>query len=192
MVAILAFVFGSKDSMPQNVTTVTDSTTLSDGSYGVDESASSVRWNGEYVKGPDISGTASLSSGTFVISGGVLTSGNFDIDVASVESSNPALDLALKSADILSSEAYPHVSFEISSLSANPAQASSTNKYIVSGFLTVKGVKNGISFPITLIQSGNRLKGDSSFAINRADWGIVSHADVRNAVLLDLHLEATK
>ena len=60
--------------------------------------------------------------------------------------------------------------------------------------LTIKDVMQSISFPVILSEDAGRLIGDSTFAINKALWGIKSLGDkpVKDAVSIELHIEAVR
>ena len=68
--------------------------------------------------------------------------------------------------------------------------------HTVTGNLTLHGVTKSITFPATIAVSGGVATVESSFAINRKDFGI-SYAGapdnlIRDDVALSLHVKATK
>jgi polyisoprenoid-binding protein YceI len=104
------------------------------------------------------------------------------------------LENLIKAPNFLDVEKYPTAKLVINKVLPNPVVGTSTGKYIVDAKLTVKDVTEFVSFPITLTEEEGRLVGHSSFAINKALWGIKSpdNKPVKDAVSIDLHVEAVR
>lgn len=169
------------------------STSLTDGTYNLDIQKSSVKITGEYVKGPTEEATISFDSGSVMVASGQPFTGTFDVDLTTLTAdSNLVFENYIKGRELLNVDENPTAVFIIRSVISAPNVATTTGKYIIEGKLTVKGVTNALSFPVTMSQDGRRIYADSSFAINRAEWGLDANTELRNAVLVDVHIEATR
>ena len=88
---------------------------------------------------------------------------------------------------------YPVAKFSITRVLPNPVVGTTTGKYIVDGRLTIKNVEQPISFPITVKQVGNRIIGESSFALNKTLWGVtIGDKAIKDAVFVELYIEAVR
>jgi len=192
IIAVLAFVFGSKKTSTPETSMQATSTALTDGEYKVDAVASSIKWSIEYPSGATEEGTMDLKSGSLVLANGMPFSGNFDIDMATLKpDSNLVLENYLKAKNVLDVDNYPTSSFVVSKVLPNPVSGTTTGKFIFDGRFTVKDKTASVSFPVTFSQQGNRLTGVSSFALNKSEWGI-DNKEIKNAVSLELHIELLK
>lgn len=195
VIAIVAFMFGNKKDKVVDMTPDTTASTvqLSDGTYTVNVEKSTIKWTGEYKSGASQEGLIALKEGSFMVASGEPFMGTFTFDVESLKAeSNLVLENYLKGKEILDIDAYPTALFAISKVLPNPASGTTTGKYIIDGKLTVKGKTSSISFPATFSQNGKTIVADSSFALNRTEWGIDANKEIRNAVMIELHIEATK
>ncbi|HSE30558.1 MAG TPA: YceI family protein [Pyrinomonadaceae bacterium] len=114
------------------------------------------------------------------------------IDSSSLETDTPDLTKHLKTSDFFDVAKYPNATFESTEIKPGGDKGSHT----VTGNLTMHGVKKSISFPATIGVSAGEITVESSFAINRKDFGI-SYAGapdnlIRDDVALSLHVKATK
>jgi polyisoprenoid-binding protein YceI len=114
--------------------------------------------------------------------------GHFTI-MASIFADDEKLTGHLKSPDFFDIEKFPQATFDVTGFKKDSETA-----YIVSGNFTLHGQTKNISFPATVNQSGDAVRIDAKFDINRKDFGIVyaGKADdlIRDEVVIELKLEA--
>ena len=134
--ATTATFFSFKSAAPEN--------------FVVDTKASSIEWVAGKVGGSH-KGTIQLASGSLAFVGKSLKSGSFGIDMNTIAisdlkgNSNQNLLNHLKSDDFFSVAKNPASTFEITKVS--PA---GTDRVNITGDLTIKGIKNEISFPASV------------------------------------------
>jgi polyisoprenoid-binding protein YceI len=151
--------------------------------------ASVVNFVGSKVTGSHKGGFKNVT-GYFTVKDGVLvgTDHKVVIDTTSIFTDTEKLTGHLKSADFFDVEKFPNATFEVTSLVKN-----SDAEYAVSGNFTLHGVTKNITFPAMVTKSGDVTKIDSTFNINRQDFGLVypGKADdlIRNEVVIELKLE---
>lgn len=114
------------------------------------------------------------------------------IDTESIETDTADLTKHLKTADFFDVAKYPQATFE--STEIKPGGTGGT--HTVTGNLQMHGVTKSITFPATISVSPSVITVDSSFAINRKDFGInyagAANNLIRDEVVLTLHVRATK
>jgi polyisoprenoid-binding protein YceI len=144
-------------------------------------------------------GTFSISKGSLSVTSGMLTGGDFEIDMSSLkildikaENKNAKLAGHLKSADFFETDKYPNATFQIAS--SKPLSADSIE---VTGNLTMKGVTKSIAFPVRLSASDSVVTAKAKFYINRKDWNMSYRTDksfgdelIRPEVLIELIIAA--
>jgi polyisoprenoid-binding protein YceI len=149
---------------------------LPDGEYTLSTEESVIGWTGRKprVLGYEDTGTLKLKSGELKVSGGVITSGQFFIDMESLAVTTTGRDSAtttygeqlrkhLRSSDFFDVEAYNNASFVITSIANG----------VVTGDLTIKNKTNSISFPAKVTSvSPTRLETTASITLDRAAWEI--------------------
>ncbi len=110
------------------------------------------------------------------------------IDMHSVFSDDDKLTAHLKNEDFFDVETYPESTFEVTSINKGDTG------YSVAGNFTLHGVTKNITFPATVNQSGDTVKINAEFDINRKDFGIVYAGQtdnlIRDEVVIKLNLEA--
>jgi len=115
------------------------------------------------------------------------------IDSNSIETDTADLTKHLKTADFFDVAKHPEAKFESTEIKPGGEKGAT---HAVTGNLTLHGVKKSITFPATIAVSPGVVTVESSFAINRKDFGInyAGAADnlIRDDVLLTLHVKATK
>lgn len=115
-----------------------------------------------------------------------------DIDMNSVETSDPKLTTHLKSPDFFDVAKFPKASF----VSTEIKPGDKPGSYVVAGNLEMHGVKKAITFPATIAVSGDSVTMQAEFSINRKDFGIVYPGQVNNLirddVVLKLSVRASK
>ena len=177
---------------------------LVDGSYNLQASSSVISWEGEYLTGLTENGTVKLSSGEFVIQNGLITSGEFIIDMDTIESI-PHKDMLvthLKADDFFGVKTYPTAKFIFKKMIPSSEEGAKVGRYVIAGDLLVRGITQPISFTTTLRSDRNELEATASFAINRADWEVKYNSAssfkdfgdkiIRDAVTIGLDLKGVK
>jgi polyisoprenoid-binding protein YceI len=115
------------------------------------------------------------------------------IQADSLNTDTPDLTKHLKTADFFDVAKYPEAKFESTAIKAGGDKGAS---HTVTGNLTLHGVTKSISFPATIAAAPDAVTVDSTFAVNRKDFGInyAGAADnlIRDDVVLTLKIRATK
>lgn len=137
--------------------------------YTVDPSASTVQWTGAKLTEVTHVGTIGIKEGSLSATNGVLTSGNFVIDMKTIKEINndDAKSVAklvghLSSPDFFNVDSFPTTSFAIVEVVGNT----------IKGNLSIKGITKMIEIPATIEMTETGLTATSQFIINRNDWGI--------------------
>lgn len=146
--------------------------------YTVDTSKSSIAWKGSKPTGTH-NGTVMLENGTFQVKDGAIQSGTFLIDMTSIE----VLDMEGEDKDKLEQHLkgtvegkedhffdvnkFPSAAFEIT------GSETTDGKTNLSGNLTIKGIKNNVTFPVKVSTEGDVLTFTSdTFSIDRTKWNV--------------------
>src|SRR6185369_241322 len=118
---------------------------------------------------------------------------SFTIKTDSITTDTPDLTKHLKTPDFFDVATYPEASFVSTAIKPGGDKGAS---HTVTGNLTLHGVTKAISFPATINVTPDAATVESSFSINRKDFGInyAGAADnlFRDDVVLTLHVRATK
>jgi polyisoprenoid-binding protein YceI len=118
---------------------------------------------------------------------------NITIKTASINTDTPDLTKHLKTPDFFDVAKFPEASFVSTAIKAGGENGAS---HTVTGNLTMHGVTKAITFPATINVTPDAATVESSFSINRKDFGInyAGAADnlIRDNVVLALHVRATK
>ncbi len=214
VIAIAAFAFSRETKAPvqenvlnqENVaTSTTQISVVEKGSYAVDTKTSVITWHGEKIVGGGHTGTIKVSSGNFVIAENGAASGEFTIDMNTIESDENIADLEkhLRSDDFFGVATHPTGKFTLKGVSASSEAGAAAGRYVFSGDLTLKGITKPVSFTATLTsdEAGN-VYAKGSFAINRADWEVkfgsasffsdLGDKVIRDAVTIGLDLQGKK
>ena len=122
--------------------------TASDGIYNIENETSYITWTGREVSTSFHYGTIDLTSGQFELSEGLISSGEFVVDMTTIknqdlpsESAQNRLENHLKSDDFFTVEAYPTAKISISK-----SEKISEAKWLVLGDLTIKNFTHPIEF----------------------------------------------
>ncbi len=168
----------AKSEMPSETVAVEEAVD-SLGNYKIDTAASVINWTGTKPTGKH-TGTISLKDGGFTITDGKIESGNFNIDMTSINVTDLEGDDKMKLETHLkglgdketedhffNTAKYPNSHFKI--LSTEEANGA----FFVKGILTMKGISKPVEFPaeITINDSDVTLHSDP-FKINRTLWGV--------------------
>jgi len=118
---------------------------------------------------------------------------NITIKLDSITTASPGLDKHLKTADFFDVAKFPEASFVSTAIKAGGENGAS---HTVTGNLTMHGVTKAITFPATINVTPDAATVESSFSINRKDFGInyagATDNLIRDNVVLTLHVRATK
>lgn len=129
--------------------------------YTVDTDKSAITWIGRKVTG-EHNGTIKLASGLLVATENNLKSGNFKLDMNTITCADLSGEYGdkllghLKSEDFFSVEKNPYSTFTITKISKV-----ASNTANITGDLTIKGIKNSITFPATISFSGNTVVAEA-------------------------------
>jgi polyisoprenoid-binding protein YceI len=167
------------DTQLAGETSAVDASTVVPGTYTLVASESIVRWAAQkpLIEGYINSGTIGLTNGSITVTD--TATGEFTIDMntlavgltAKKPGKESALEAHLKKSDFFDVEKYPTATFVISGVSPQ-GDAATTNRYDVTGELTMKGTTNTVQFPATIAMENGMLHADATFSIDRTKWGI--------------------
>jgi polyisoprenoid-binding protein YceI len=115
------------------------------------------------------------------------------IDLNSLTTDTPKLTDHLKTADFFDVAKYLQATFESTEIKAGGEKGAT---HTVTGNLQMHGVTKSITFPATIAVSPGAITVDSSFAVNRKDFGInyagASDNLIRDDVVLTLRVRGEK
>ncbi|GAB3910240.1 YceI family protein [Larkinella knui] len=142
--------------------------------YNIDTDKSVLTWNGKKVTG-EHGGPVKAEKGYLTLSGNQLKGGVVSIDLRTITSTDlkdnkeyhDKLINHLKSDDFFSVAKHPVATFKITKV-----KATAGNVADVTGDLTIKGITNPITFPVTYSVAGNTLTASGKATINRAKFDI--------------------
>ncbi len=144
---------------------------LTDGSHALSLPESVITWKVDYSLGNNgHAGILKLTSGTILVKNGIISGGNFIIDMNSVHATDvdaKDLDEHLKADDFLSTKNHPKGYFTVLNSVRN-----SPEKFTVSGYLILKGISNTISLPTTVTETKTAFILKSELSVDRTLWGI--------------------
>ena len=111
----------------------------------------------------------------------------------SITTDTPDLTKHLKTADFFDVAKFPQATFVSTAIKPGGDKGAS---HTITGNLTMHGVTKAVTFPATINVTPDAATVESSFSINRKDFGInyAGAADnlIRDDVVLTLHIHATK
>jgi len=118
---------------------------------------------------------------------------NITIQMDSISVDDPKLTAHLQTADFFDVAKFPQSTFVSTAIKPGGEKGAT---HTVTGNLTMHGVTKSVTFPATIAVTPDTATVDSSFSINRKDFGInyAGAADnlIRDDVALTLHIRATK
>ncbi|AGC77448.1 polyisoprenoid-binding protein YceI [Nonlabens dokdonensis] len=211
MAAVIAFTVACKDNQNEVDASAEEEVavaTVEAVTYNVDTQASNIAWVGSKPT-EDHTGNISLSSGMVKVNGEELESGEFTIDMNSIEVTDLEGDKAASlkahltgeregtSSDFFNTAMYPTAKFVVTGLNMTDGKA------MLEGNLTLKDVTKNVSFPVTVAYDGDKMMLNSEeFTIDRTDWGIkygsssladvVADKAISDDIKLTINLVATK
>jgi polyisoprenoid-binding protein YceI len=178
--------------------------------YMVDTGKSTLHWAGyPLFNFGEHNGTLTLRKGEIKTANGELTGGSFEIDMTSMRNLDMKADDGgndlvkhLKSDDFFSVEKFPAAYFKIIKTKKTENARPGEPNVELTGELTIKDVKNTLTFPAIVSVSGNTVKATAKFKFDRTRWGIryesgkffdnVGDAAISDAVGIELNIVATK
>lgn len=142
--------------------------------YIADAAASVIEWKGFKPTGSHY-GTINIESGVLSINDNAIEGGSFLINMNSIvvtdipaeDEGNGKLLGHLKNPDFFDTANHASAAFEITGTTVTEG------KTMLSGNLSIKGIKHNISFPVSVTNGENGLTLSSeAFSIDRTKWGI--------------------
>ena len=140
----------------------------------MNKDGSTIEWKGFKPTGSH-KGTISTERGVLDLADGKIVGGSFLIDMTSIavtdipadDEDNAKLTGHLTSADFFDVEKYPSASFTVTGLE------DVDGKMTLSGNLSLKEVKNNITFPVTVSNENDVITLSSeAFTIDRTKWNV--------------------
>jgi polyisoprenoid-binding protein YceI len=161
--------------------------------YLITPDSSEIKFVGSKVTGSH-NGSFKKFSGTIDFNGQPETSRvSITIDTDSLETDTPDLTKHLKTPDFFDVAKYPQATFVSTEIKPGGEKGAS---YTITGNLTLHDVTKSITFPATIAVSPGAITVDSSFSINRKDFGFnyAGAADnvIREDVVLTLKVRGVK
>jgi polyisoprenoid-binding protein YceI len=181
--ASLLFIAACNDAPKGDSATITDKQTAANAegtTYMVDTAASRIRFTGHGV-GKNHPGTFKLSTGQVTVKGNEITSGDFVINIKSMDLEQKGgmfdtkLHPHLLSGDFFDADKFGTAKFEITKVEPyNPGNADTSivqgANFSISGNFTLKDVTRNITFPAKIDLDDNMLKAKANFDIDRTQW----------------------
>jgi polyisoprenoid-binding protein YceI len=161
--------------------------------YRITSETSKITFVGSKVTGKHDGGFEKFS-GTIDYNGKPETSKvTITIDTNSITTDTPDLTKHLKTADFFDVAKFPEAKFESTAIKSGGDKGAS---HTVTGNLTLHGVTKSITFPANITVAPDAITVDSTFAINRKDFGInfagASDNLIRDDVVLTLKIRGVK
>lgn len=150
--------------------------TLSDGAnktVNIDTQKSLVTWKGYKVTG-EHAGKVNLKNGNLTFQNGILTGGNFEIDMNTITCTDLEGEWAdklvghLKSDDFFGVSTYPTSRFVITKV----VSKGKPGEYKVTGQLTIKGKTKEIKFDSVVKEVGANYVAESAIKIDRTEFDV--------------------
>jgi polyisoprenoid-binding protein YceI len=114
-------------------------------------------------------GSFAQFTGTLALAGDEIHGVNFEVDTTSVRTDADKLTEHVKSKDFLDVATYPKASFKSTSVAK---QASGPATHLITGGLTLHGVTQEITFPVTVTSTPEAISGSGEISINRQKFGV--------------------
>lgn len=181
--------------------------------YHVETATSKVLWEGSKNTGQKHNGTIDIQVGEFHLDGDKITSGNFIIDMTTIEDLDlegdykARLEAHLKGTaegkedDFFNTTKFPTAEFEITEV--KELTGDDENNSLVYGNLTMKDITHNVGFKANIQVDGNTITATApQFKIDRTKWDVMFMAksimdDLKNGFVNDdigiaLQITATK
>lgn len=185
--------------------------------YLVDTKVSNLVFEGSKKVGDSHTGIIAIKEGKLAIENSLLVGGSFVVDMANLTITDAGMPdekkvkLAghLAGPDFFNAPKHPTATFQVTTV--NPFMADTTNNsapldwateaptHTITGNLIMLDSTRGITFPIKLVVTNNKVTADAKFMIDRTLWGINYQSEsslgnkiINKEVKIGVHLEATK
>jgi len=154
---LLMFVSLVSCNMNSNKTVETNDSTITaaDATYNIKQDESSLVWTGREVSTSSHYGTINFTSGQFEIADGLISQGEFLVDMTSINvqdltgGSKERLEGHLRSDDFFSVESFPTAYLNISG-----SEVISNGKWMVNGTLSIKDISHPVLFEMANTEDG--------------------------------------
>ena len=161
--------------------------------YVITPENSKIEFVGSQVTGSH-NGSFQKFSGEVHYTGDVTTSHvTITMEADSLTTDTPDLTKHLKTADFFDVAKYPQAKFESTAIKTGGDKGAS---HTITGNLTLHGATKSVTFPATIAVAPDAITVDSTFAINRKDFGInyagATDNLIRDDVVMTLKIKATK
>ncbi|MEG1617424.1 MAG: YceI family protein [Bacteroidales bacterium] len=142
----------------------------------IDVSQSIIKWNA-FKPGGEHDGTLHFKNGTIEVDDqNIPIGGSFEFDMDTITDNDLSgflkqkLETDLKGTEFFDVVKYPDAKFEIEKVDHTP---DTSGYYGVSGYLTMKGVRNEISFKAKYTEAADSIRVESNkIIVDRTKWGI--------------------
>lgn len=139
------------------------------GFYRIDTVASSVEWSGSKITGKVHSGTVNLLSGGLQLTNGVINNGKFTIDMTSLAVTDLSGGMKTKLEGHLKGDDFFGVEkFKTANINITGTNVAGN----VIAELTIKGITNPISFPVTIEAVDNDLTVTATIEVDRSQFDV--------------------
>ena len=135
-----------------------------------------LNWTASKTGGQHL-GTVEVAGGEIMVKGNEVLSGNFEVNLPSIQSIDlegerkAKLENHLKSADFFDVDQYPTATFAI--VSSKTSQDVPMATHIVTGNLTIKDITKSIEIPVNISFVGDKLLAATpAFTIDRTEWDL--------------------
>jgi polyisoprenoid-binding protein YceI len=162
--------------------------------YNLDNAHCSIIFRIEHMGTSFVYGRFNTVAGNFIWDDKDPSAISFNVTVQtdSVDTHQPQRDNHLRSPTFFSAKEFPTITFKSKSV-----KKTGDKTYDVTGDMTLHGVTKEITVPMTMVgaadtQMGQRAGWDTSFKINKADYGIKGMAGIGDEVTLMIGLEGKK
>ena len=171
LITLLMFVSLVSCNMNSNRTVETNDVAMNavDATYNIKQDQSSLVWTGREVSTSSHYGTINFTSGQFEIADGLISQGEFFVDMTSITvqdltgGSKDRLEGHLRSDDFFSVESFPTAHLYISS-----SEVISNGKWMVNGFLTIKDISHPVLFEMANTEDG----WNASLVFDRSKYNV--------------------
>ena len=177
--------------------------------FTIDTTKSTIRWYGYYLFSfGEHFGSINIRNGKIDVRDENVTGGKVIFDMNTItaldmKADDGGNDLSnhLKSADFFDVSQFPEAEFEIVQVKKIKDVSPNGPNVMVTGALTIKGIKNTITFPATLNQA-DQLILSAKFKFDRTQWNIkynsgkyfseIGDGAISDAIGIELNIVATK
>ena len=152
---------------------------------------STISFVGTKAEGKHDGGFKSFTGSVKPASGDITTATiSVEIDIDSMFTDQEKLTTHLKSPDFFDVKKYPKASFTSTAIKA---EKKDDNTHVITGELTLHGTKKELSFPAKVTTADSLLTLESTFTIDRTEYGIAYAPDkVNKTVTIKVALKAAR